>query len=260
MNKINKNITVLSFVAMLGLILTYPAKAEITSKIETRQALMTQKLMASPGASPIKGMDASRTNIAVLKKVKVLTTGDSFLTVDNAGTTLKVNIVDETHLRRKFWGKSQIDEFSVGDTIDVIGRWTDTSKTALTAILIRNESIQMRSGVFFGTVKSLTDGGFVMTTIHRDDETVTIGNAKLINRKQLVITQADIKVGDKVRVRGLWNNTSKTITEVREVKDFSLPPQGSGEPEGSGRPKKTSTPAASATPSPTVSPTPTATP
>jgi hypothetical protein len=78
--------------------------------------------------------------------------------------------------------------------------------------------------VFFGTVKTITDTGFVMTTIQRGNETVALDStAKLINRKGQTITSSEIQVGDRIRVRGLWDSANFTITEVTEVKDFSLP-------------------------------------
>jgi len=47
-----------------------------------------------------------------------------------------------TQLRRRFWGKSELSEFSVGDVLNVMGYWTDDTKTAVNACYIRNISIQ----------------------------------------------------------------------------------------------------------------------
>lgn len=166
-----------------------------------------------------------------LKNVKVTAKDSSSITVDADGTSVKVDISSATHFRRKFWGKSSLAEISVGDTVDVIGRWVTEAKTEIKAVLIRDLSIQKRFGVFFGTVKTITDTGFTMTTIHRGDETVTVdSSAKLINRKQETITMSDIQIGHKVRVRGLWDSTGFTITGVTQVKDFSLPPFESPSP------------------------------
>ena len=160
-----------------------------------------------------------------LDNVKVTAKDATSITVDNDGTSVKVDVTANTHFRRKFWGKSDIGEISVGDSIDVIGRWTSEDKTEIKAVLIRDLSIQKRQGVFFGTVKTITDTGFVMTTIQRGTETVTLdATTKLINRKGQTITAADIQVGHKIRVRGMWDSANFTITEVTEVKDFSLPP------------------------------------
>jgi len=151
---------------------------------------------------------------------------DTTLTVEKDGKSYTVNIDDKTQLRRRFWGKAELSEFSVGNTINVIGRWTDDTHTAINAVLVRNISIQKRFGVFFGDVKSLVTGGWVMSTQseNRRDQTVTVSSStKFINRMGDTITQADVKVGHKVRVRGLWDRSLNTVTEVTQVKDFSLP-------------------------------------
>ncbi|MCX6704328.1 MAG: hypothetical protein NTZ07_02680 [Candidatus Woesebacteria bacterium] len=165
-----------------------------------------------------------------LKNVKVTAKDATSITVDNEGVNVKVDILASTHFRRKFWGKSSLAEISIGDSVDVVGRWVKEDKTEIKAVLIRNLSIQKRFGVFFGTVKSLTDTGFVMTTIRRGEETVTLDSAKLINRKGQTITAGDIQIGHRVRVRGLWDSIAFTITEVTQVKDFSLPPFASPSP------------------------------
>jgi hypothetical protein len=160
-----------------------------------------------------------------LDNVKVTAKDASSITVDNGGTNVKVDVATNTHFRRKFWGTSDINEISVGDSVNVIGKWANEGKTEINAVLIRDLSIQKRQGVFFGTVKTITDTGFVTTTIQRGDETVTLDSTtKLINRKGQTITTSDIQVGQIIRVRGMWDSTNFTITEVTEVKDFSLPP------------------------------------
>jgi hypothetical protein len=160
-----------------------------------------------------------------LDNVKVIANGGTSITVDNGGVSVKVDIYPDTHLRRKFWGKSTIAEISVGDSVDVIGRWTSEDKTEIKAVVVRDLSIQKRFGAFFGTIKMITDSGFIMTTIQRGEETVTIDSTtKLIDRKGQTIASSDTQVGQIVRVRGMWDSANFTITEVTEVKDFSLPP------------------------------------
>jgi hypothetical protein len=161
---------------------------------------------------------------AELGSVQVTAKDATSITVNDNGTSIKVDVQTNTHFRRKFWGASNLNEISVGDSVTVIGRWTSESKTEIKAVLIRDLSIQKRNGVFFGTVKTITDTGFVMTTIQRGDETVTLDStSKLVNRKSVTITTSDIQVGQTIRVRGMWDSQAFTITEVTEVKDFSIP-------------------------------------
>ena len=47
---------------------------------------------------------------------------------------------------------------------------------------------------------------------------------KIINRQEETINFSDIRVGHRIRVKGIWDNDLKEIREVEEIKDFSLPP------------------------------------
>ncbi len=145
------------------------------------------------------------------------------LTITKDGKTYTVNVDTKTQLRRRFWGKATWEEISIGDMVNVIGRWTDDSHTAINAVLVRDLSIQKKFGVFFGTVTA-NSGSTLMINTKRGTETVTTNTStKFVNRKEETIAKSDIKVGDKVRVRGLWDSKLNTITEVSKIKDYSLP-------------------------------------
>lgn len=148
--------------------------------------------------------------------------GSSF-TLTKEGKTITVNTYSSTKFIRHFWGNSSLSEFSIGDKVNVWGKWTDDNRTTLDAKLIRNLSVMKRHGVFFGQISSTGSGSFILHTLNRGDQTVTIGSAKLVNRKEQTISASDLKVGDKVRVKGLWDKATSKITEVKQVKTFSLP-------------------------------------
>lgn len=146
------------------------------------------------------------------------------LTVTKDGKTYTVLTDSKTQFRRKFWGKGTLSEMQVNDMVNVIGQWTDDAKTTVQAKQVRDLSLQRRRGVFVGTVQSLSATGWVMQAESRGVQTVTVSSSsKFVNRKGAIIAQGDIKVGDKVRVNGLWDKTAGTITEVTQVKDYNLP-------------------------------------
>lgn len=155
----------------------------------------------------------------------------SSLTVSKNGKTYTVNVDANTMYRRHFWGKSSFAEISVNDHVNVWGKFTDDANTVILARLIRDTSIAKRFGVFFGQITSINGSNFVMQAVVRGTQTVTVdSNTKFKNRKEQTIALGDLQVGHKVRVRGMWDKTNNTITQVTEVKDFSLPPQGSSTP------------------------------
>ena len=161
-------------------------------------------------------------------------------------TDEKIYTVDVTNARclRRFGGKCEWSELAVGDKVNVVGKWTDENKTAITAKLVRDASIQKRFGVLFGKILTKSDSSFTME-VKRGKETLTATvyttGAKFINRKEETISYGDILVGHRVRVKGIWDRIKNTINEVKEVKDFTLPLQ----------PKTTLTPASTLTTTPT---------
>lgn len=169
-------------------------------------------------------------------------------TQNNGSVT--VNILTNTQIRRRFWGKTAVSEFTVGDNVLVIGSWIDTTKAAINAVLIRDVSIERRWGVLFGTVTANNSTTLIVNTLSRGSVTVDLsGSTKLVNRKQQTIGFGDIQIGNKVRIKGTYDLTSKVVVTTDEVKDFSIPAQGSVTP--------TITPTGAPTATPTMTPMPT---
>ncbi len=167
--------------------------------------------------------------LARLTDAQITAINGTVITATENGKTYTINTSDQTRFRRHFWGKSDLNEFSVGNQINVWGRWADDEKTIINARFIRNLSIQKRHGVFIGTVKSKTDTSFVLESINRGDQTVYFdANTKFVNRKQETITYSNVNQADRVRVKGLWDKSLNKITEVTQVKDFSQPPKPTG--------------------------------
>jgi hypothetical protein len=157
---------------------------------------------------------------------KITEVGEGYLKVssNNDGKVYQVNITDKTQLRRHFWGKSTLAEFSVGDEVNVIGRYTDETKSTIEAVLIRNNSIQRRWGVFFGEVLSKTGNTVKVKTINRGELDIYIINTtRLVDRQGRVIALENIQIGHRIRVKGVWDKSLNKVIEVEEVKDFSLP-------------------------------------
>lgn len=167
---------------------------------------------------------ARLSEVTLLTKTGSMTAGT--LTVKTKeGATLTVNLTSNSHMMRRFWGKvGSLEEMQVGDVLNIVGKYTDDTKTTVNAILVRDRSIQKRFGVFIGTVSNVSTTGFTLTTPNRGAQTVTLtSTTKLTDRTGKTITATDVQNGHRVRVHGLWNLQSKTVTEVKALKDFSLP-------------------------------------
>lgn len=179
--------------------------------------------MEKRGQGALRKLTGKNTRVHLVE-AKVTAVGDGTITVEKDGKTYTVNTDAKTKFRRHFWGKSDVAEFSVGNLVNIWGTWADETQTTINAMMIRNLSIMKRHGVFFGTIKTVGDNSFVMTSINRGDQTVTVATTtKYLNRRQQALTFADLQVGHRVRLRGLWDKSQNTITEVVQIKDFSLP-------------------------------------
>lgn len=141
------------------------------------------------------------------------------------GKEYTLNINSATKLVRRFGGKSEVAEFSVGNKVNAFGEFANEEQTVINAKLIRNVSIQKKFGVFFGKVTSIGETSFVIESSNRGTLTVFIEGAKFEQRDEKDMVYGDIKVDHRVRVKGMWDKSTSQITEVKEVKDFSIPAQ-----------------------------------
>lgn len=163
---------------------------------------------------------------------KVVSKDGSTLTIVSNENTYTVLTDDKTQFRRLYWGKSSLEEISTNDMVKVIGKWQNEERTQIKAILIRNLSIQKRHGTFFGVVKSVGGDSLVIQTVQRGEITVKVTDTtKLVSRVMDEIVFSDIEVNHRIRVKGTWDKANSTLTEVTQIKDFSIPVNPSPEPK-----------------------------
>ena len=167
-----------------------------------------------------------RQSVAKIIGGEVASRSGTTLSISKDGKTYIVNTDSNTHFQRHFWGESSLSEFSVGNKVNVHGKFIDDTKTTILAHLIRNLSIMKRQGVFMGEVTAKNSDNFVIKAKNRDNQTVYFTTStKFVNRNGQTISYSDLKTGHQVRVGGLWDKSLNKITEVVGVKDFSLSPQ-----------------------------------
>lgn len=216
----------LSFVIVIFVTLfAYPAIAAPSVPATADKAAL--KIRGEYAAATTSGKVTRLASIAA--KTKDTVRFSSSLTAVNKNTltvgTYTVIVSDSTKILRRFGGKSDLLEFNVGDNLQVLGK-TGSNENTVDAKLIRNLSLQKRRGAFVGIVKSIKPetGEFVLETLNRGDQAVSVDSKTLYrNRQEKNINFSDLKVGHKIRVKGLWDNKLNTVTEVRNIKDYSLP-------------------------------------
>jgi hypothetical protein len=186
------------------------------TKADTKEARMSL-------LEKVKGFMKKSLRFEARVKGKITVIGSKSFSLNGEDGTFQVNVNDKTQILRKFGGKSSLNEYSVGDEVVVFGKFTDDTKLIIDAKTIKNNSIQKRFGAFFGKVITKNSDNFTLESLERGTQTVYFGTAIIVNRKEITITFVDIKIGDRVRVKGVWDKTLNKINEVIQIKDFTLP-------------------------------------
>lgn len=146
------------------------------------------------------------------------TTPPATLMVTVNGLSYTVNMTSSTKLLRKFNGESTLDEFMVGDRLEITGT-IGTTTTTIDATRIRDLSIQRKNGLFKGTVGTLTCASnyFTFTPDHRPIQTVYFTTATKIFRNGEKIACTDLIGGERAYVIGLWRPASARIDADRVI-------------------------------------------
>lgn len=210
MNKYLLILTTIGASSLSFVPLTFAQTPTLTTRQEIRQEIKILK-------------ETLRGKTVRLGRATITAIGSSSITVTSNSKTYTVNITSTTNLRRHYFGRATLTEFSVNDLVDIVGLYTDDTGTTVNARLIRNVSIMKRRGVFFGTVSAKTDTTITLASKERGIQTVTVSsNTRYLNQKGTATTIATINIGDTIRVNGLWDKANNTITEITTIKDFSL--------------------------------------
>ncbi len=161
----------------------------------------------------------------LIKAAKVTEMGSGFLKISIFGYVYKIDI-SGSKIVRYGWNESMIDEFSVGDIVNVHGYLDANDNYLIHAKTVRNVSIQNIHGVFSGAIESInaTSTVFTMATEKNGSQTVVVnGDTKIFKQTEIVCIMApcfpiytaglfsDLQIGAKVTVRGIWNKASSKI-------------------------------------------------
>jgi hypothetical protein len=237
MNKLSSIITVL---IVSGVVFVAPVAAQSPTatkdqiKMIREEAKNQQKAIKKNAKDQIKDLrqlnqaskSAQKKNKARINKATVTAITGTTLTITKDGKTYTVSTSAATKLRRHFGGASSLAEYAVNNVIDVHGQWSNVEKTAIAATSIRNRSVMKRRGTFHGSVVSKNGNNIVIASKNRGNQTATVtATTKYVARNQTPLTLNDIAVGHKIRIKGIWDKSNNTLTQVTQIKDFSLPPK-----------------------------------
>lgn len=150
-------------------------------------------------------------------KVKILASpalksGDVNNLIGAPGDEKTINISEKTVLVRRWFGKTTLDEFTPGDKLMIVGRANDDG--TIEAKLVRDNDIwRVTSKGIPGEITAI-DAANNQFTVLWLGSSVTV---KVTSSTKIVVGGesgdiSDLKVGDKVRGRGVWNALTKVLT------------------------------------------------
>ena len=129
----------IKLVALFILLMTISSFLAVTASAESDDAKVKTNLNIKIATPPgILRKLGNINKVAILKDTELTAIAGATLTVSKDGKTYTINTDADTKFRRKFWGKSDLAEFTVGDKLNVIGKWEDDAKTTVDATLVRN--------------------------------------------------------------------------------------------------------------------------
>jgi hypothetical protein len=148
------------------------------------------------------------------------TSAPATLTVAASGVTYTVNVTEKTKFVRRFEASTSLAEFILGDILEIKGSFTGGSNsTTITAQWIKNYSIQRAGGTFKGEITALDcdNSKFTFDPDERPVQTVKLSALTKILRGGVQITCADLNVGEKATVIGLWRQSINQIDADRVI-------------------------------------------
>lgn len=160
-------------------------------------------------------------------KVTAVSTGTITLAVNWGSLTMPWTAQVDANTKVKAGGDaSSLAAIAVGDMVNIQGRLISTSPSmTVQAGMVVNQAAKAKLGSFFGTVTGTTSStqSFTMTTEEKGVQTVYVSaSTKITKEGMAVVAFGDIRVGDRVSVGGLWNNTQSTVQADR-IKIFLNP-------------------------------------
>ncbi len=216
-----------------------PSIIEDISRKDLRQELSIKEIPGRVvclgiGICPSTGANSSTE--VLIKAAKVIEIGAGYLKISIFSYIYKIDI-SGSKVVRYGWGESAIDEFSIGDIVNVHGYLDASDNYLVHAKTVRNVSIQKVHSVFRGMIEGIdaTSTTFTMATEEAGSQAVIVnGDTKIVKQMNIVcITTpclpiyttgsfSDLQAGMRVTVRGLWNKTSSKI-QARVVIIGDLP-------------------------------------
>ncbi|MCX8016117.1 MAG: hypothetical protein N2692_02340 [Patescibacteria group bacterium] len=165
----------------------------------------------------------------LIKAAQVTAVGSNEISIKIFGIEYKVNL-SKAKILKSQWISGDVDDFVVGDIVNVYGFITEEAPLIIYAQTVRNLSLQKHLTIFKGLIQNLGNFSFSLLTEQNELINVAVTNDTRIIKTEGVaciqiyppincpmststtITFADLKNGDKVIVRGEYDKVANQLT------------------------------------------------
>ncbi len=210
-----KKTLLLSIAVMLGLMLATPVMAvKPTDKAVGK--FVRRMTQVSGELTVINGGTASSTSLTVkIKTVKPKKNKNWVGAYPEVSKDLIVLVDAKTKFVRKYWGKSSLEELTIGDKLNITAKTNEDG--TLTARLVKDDTLHWTWKVHNGVIDGLDATAKTFTLKQNNKKSVTV---KIDAKTKIYVppytatgsTFADLQNGQIAHVRGIINNKTKIIT------------------------------------------------
>jgi len=161
----------------------------------------------------------------LIKAAEVTTVTNNYLTIKIFGIDYNVD-VSKAKILRYQWTGAELDDFSVGDIVNIYGFLNQDDLHLIHAQTVRNISLQKHITVFGGVIQNPENNTFLLITEKSGNIKIVVNNDTKIIRVESVacimiyppvncpqststiISFSDLKDGERAIVRGEWDKTN----------------------------------------------------
>jgi len=177
------------------------------AKIPVAIALIA--LMVIPFFSASAAQNRNRNRRVLTKALVTVIDGYNITATKNS----EIYTIDATNakLHRRYNARAAFSEILAGDTIIV---WGTTDGTNITARKIQDLSIQKWKATFNGSITAIDreNNNFTLQTNSRGLQAVNVYDyTKFKYRNRTAKTFADLKIGDRIVAKGIWNRAHNLV-------------------------------------------------
>ena len=129
----------------------------------------------------------------------------------------------EVDSKTKFYKNKSISNIRTGDELSVTGKTLTGDNSIILAQSIRDWTLNPRVGSFKGKVVSITNNQLKILIRNNYDLLVVVDGSKVLDKRGVVTDLSKIRIGDSIKAKGNWNESTKTLTSVALIRDFNLP-------------------------------------